>query len=244
MARPVILDSKTHANVRIKTGRGAQFGEDMHLAPVIADELPRLILEFPVCLIKDTNTGQFGLHVLLGFEPGENLFLDGEQWSAMYVPMHLRRQPFMVGIAGEKDDEPTPENTVITIDMDSPRVADNEGERLFDSDGKATPYLQSISDLLSGLIPGISITETFVKAIADYDLITPAALDVAFADGEKRHFEGIYTVSDEKLRELDDEKMKELHDRGFLQASYLLLASIGQMQRLINLKDARRAAAG
>ena len=244
MASSVILDSKVHQSVRVRTDRGAEFGENMHLVPVIADELPRLLLEYPVCLIKDSETGQFGLHALLGFEPGENLFLDGNHWDAMYVPMHLRRQPFMVGIAGDEDAKPTPENTMITIDMGSARISETEGERLFDDGGEATQYLQSISELLSSLLPGISVTDVFVKQLADYDLIEPARLDVTFANGEQRNFDGLYTVSDEKLRELDDQKLRDLHDRGYLQASHLLLASIGQVQRLINRKNARLTAAG
>ena len=239
MASPVILDSNTHGDIRVNTNRGAEFGENIHMVPVIAEELPRLVLDYPVCLIKDPETGQFELQALLGFEPGENLFLTGNRWEATYVPMHLRRQPFMVGIAGEDGAEPTPENTIITIDMESARVGDTEGERLFDENGAPTPYLQSISNLLGGLLPGIKSTEAFIKALADDDLIEPANFNAGFVNGENRHFEGLYTVSDEKLRKLDDDKMKRMHDRGYLQASYLLLASFGQVQRLINLKNAR-----
>ncbi len=244
MANPVVLDSKTHGDIRVNAKRGAEFGENIHMVPVIAEELPRLVLDYPVCLIKDPETGQFELQALLGFEAGENLFLTGNRWEATYVPMHLRRQPFMVGIAGEDGAEPTPENTIITIDMESARVSDTEGERLFDENGGPTPYLQSISNLLGGLIPGLRTTEAFIKTLVDNDLIESATFNAGFVNGENRHFEGLPTVSDEKLRELDDDKTILMHDRGHLQASYLLLASFGQVNRLINLKDARIVAGG
>ncbi len=241
MASPIVLDSNVHGNLRIKTGWGAEYGDSIHMAPVIADELPRLVLEYPVSLVRDDDSDRFQLTALLGFDPGENLFLDGALWNAMYVPMHLRRQPFTVGIAGEAGAEATPENTIITIDTDSPRVSDTEGERLFDADGKVTPFLQSINDLLAHLMSGISVTEAFITTLGEFDLIEPATLDVAFASGEQRKFEGLYTVSDEKLRALDDAKLRTMYDRGYLQASYLLLTSIGQFQKLIKLKDWREA---
>ena len=78
MTNFTILDKNKHRDLRVITDRGAEFGENTHLVPVIAEELHTLILEYPVCLLKNDDTGQFGLHALLGFEAGENLFLTGD----------------------------------------------------------------------------------------------------------------------------------------------------------------------
>ena len=97
MANPVALNNKTHRDLRVITSRGAGFGENIHIVPVIADELGNLVLDYPVCLIKDPETGRFKMSALLGFDPGENLYLEGDRWNALYVPLHVQRQPFMVG---------------------------------------------------------------------------------------------------------------------------------------------------
>ncbi len=243
MASPTILDSAKHRQTRIITSRGAEFGESVHFVPVIADELHRLVLEYPVCLIKDNDTGRFGLSALLGFEPGENLYLEGRAWDATYLPLHVRRQPFMIGVAGETGTTPTAENTVITIDVDSPRVSESDGERLFTDDGSRTPYLEDMSRLLSTLVPGIQTTEAYIDALADRDLIAPFQLSVSFAGGEQQKFDGLYTAHDEKLRELTGEALDALHGKGFLQAGFLMLASIGNLQKLIDKRNARRATA-
>lgn len=240
MVNQVSLNSETHRNVRVNTSRGAEFGENVHIVPVIADELRSLVLDYPVCMIKDPETGQFSLSVLLGFEPGENLYLDGDDWSASYVPLHVRRQPFMVGFSLDENGQRIPDSAVISIDMDNPRVQDEKGEALFKEDGSSTEYLDGVSNLLFGLMNGIESTKVFVETLVEHDLVEAAQINITFADGEQKTYDGIYTVHDEKLSELEGEVLQSLHERGFLQASYLLLASMGHIQKLIQLKNARR----
>lgn len=238
MANLVLLDSNKHRNLRVITSRGAEYGENVHLVPVIADELSGLVLDYPVCLLKDEETGQFGLHALLGFDPGENLYLSGDKWDATYVPLHVKRQPFMVGIAANQGEEATSENAVITIDLDSKRVQQSEGEALFTEVGSRTAYLTAIDSLLAELMNGIKTTEAYVAAIAELDLIESAQVNITFANGDQRTYDGLYTINADKLNELSGEALEELNRKGFLQASYLLLASMGQLQKLIARKNA------
>ncbi|MEO1246850.1 MAG: SapC family protein [Pseudomonadota bacterium] len=244
MASPTVLDASDHRQLRVVTERGALYGENVHIVPVIADELQSLVLDYPVALIKDAETGHFGLYALLGFEPGENLYLSENQWRASYVPLHVRRQPFMVGLETDAGEQANPENAVITIDIDSKRVQANEGQALFTDDGRWSPYLEAVSKMLAKLMAGMKSTDAFIAHLAERDLLEPAQLNVTFADGEEKSYEGLYTVNDEKLSELDAGSLKELHDKGYLQACYLLLASIGHVQSLISLKNERLAAAG
>ena len=236
MSNFVTLDKNIHKNTRILTERGAEFGENTHLLPVICEELNKLVLEYPVCLIKDNNTGQFGLQALLGFEVGENLFLQGNHWSANYLPLHIKRQPFMVGVNAKQGEQATADNTVITLNTDSARVQEVSGERIFDDEGNITPFMQEINNILSTLVNGILRTETFIKTLSEYDLIEAIQLTVTFKDGEEKRFDGIYTINETKLKQLTPEALKILHDKGYLQACYLLMASMGHVQKLISLK--------
>lgn len=242
MANYVPLNSEIHRNTRVITDRGAEYGENTHICPAVADELNNLVLDYPVCLIKDPNTGQFGLCVLLGFEPGENLFLDGDRWNACYVPAHMRCMPFRVAFTTAEGEPHKPENTVLTIDMDSKRVHEERGEALFNSDGSPSAYLQNINGTLSGLVSGVETTRVFIDLLVEHDLIESARISVTFAGGEKQNFEGLYTVNHEKLAGLDEETVQLMHQRGYLQACTMLVVSMGQVQRLINLRDARRSA--
>jgi len=236
MTNFTILDRDKHKNIRIHTGFGAKYGENIHIVPVIAEELHQLVLEYPVCLIKDNTTGQFGLNALLGFEVGENLFLENTQWHANYIPLHIRRQPFMVAVNDKTNAALTPENTVITINMDNTRVQEKEGELLFDSQGNTTPYMNNMNTLLSTLVKGIIQTDAFINTMAEYDLIEAVQLTVTMPNNEEKRFDGIYTINADKLRTLSPQMLSDLHGKGYLQACYLLMASMGHVQKLIMLK--------
>ncbi|GAB2505036.1 SapC family protein [Microbulbifer agarilyticus] len=241
MSNTVALNNESHRNLKVMTKRGAAFGEATHLVPVVANELRNLVLEYPVCITKDPKNGQFSLCALLGFEPGENLFLQGDNWEAQYVPMHIRRQPFMVGYRNPEAEPGEDKGAVITLDMDSPRVNSDgssaDGERLFDDEGSNTPFMNEVSDLLGQLMGGMESTTAFLKFLADNDLIEPAHINVQFASGEQKRYEGLYTVNDEKLQQLEADKLVYMHQHGYLQAAYWLSASMGQVRKLIQRKN-------
>lgn len=242
MANYVPLNTETHRSMRVIADRGAEYGENIHICPVVADELSNLVLDYPACLIKDPNNGQFGLCVLLGFESGENLFLEGDCWDACYVPANMRCMPFRVAFTTAEGEPHKPENTVLTIDLDSSRVQEERGEALFNSDGSPSAFLQNINGELSRLMSGVESTRAFIDLLVDKDLIEPARISVSFADGEKKNFDGLYTINHEKLAGLPEETVQLMYERGYLQACTMIVVSMGQVQRLINLRNARRAA--
>lgn len=239
MADIQALSSEAHRDLRVVIKRGAEYGENTHLVPVLADELRSLVLEYPVILIKDKESGRYNMCAMLGFEQDENLFLEGEEWDAIYVPVHIRRQPFSLTYTAEKDGKPDPDSLVIAIDMDSNRVNEQEGERLFDEDGNNTDLLKNVNDVLAGVGTAGASTDAFISALVEHDLIEPANLDVQFAGGEKKRFEGIYTVQDEKLNKIEGEVLADLYKKGYLQAAWLMLTSIANVRKLLHLKAQR-----
>ena len=54
-----------------------------------------------------------------------------------------------------------------------------------------------------------------------------------------KRFEGIYSVQDEKLGKLDDEVMADLYRHGYLQAAWLMVASIGNVRKLLRRRAIR-----
>ncbi|BFM20271.1 SapC family protein [Gilvimarinus japonicus] len=240
MTQPTVLDSATHRDIRVLTQRGAQYGEAVHLVPVIAEELRSLCIDYPVCFTKDDQTGQFGLYALLGFSRGENLYLNGEHWNASYLPLHVRRQPFLVA-SQQNADEPL--RRVAMIDLDSPRVTSGgeKGEAIYNSDGTPTEYFKRMQSLLSTLINGAQATTEFINALRDNNLIEAAKISITLDDGERKNYDGLYTINEQALAELEGETLATFHQRGYLQACHLMLAAIGNINKLIQQKKARRS---
>lgn len=238
MSNPVILHNETHRNLRVITTRGAEYGEKTHIVPVLGDELHNLVLDFPVYLMKSKETGGYSLNALMGLEPGENLYLQGEHWAATYLPLHMRRQPFLLA-ASDGEKQTNQENEAkIAIDMDSKRIRDSKGEAVFNEDGSKTPYLEDIIKVLSMMAVGIESTEAFISVLVEHELIESAVLNITFANGEKKSLQGLYAIDAIKLSELKGDVLEKMHSRGFLQACYMMVASMGQISKMVKMKNA------
>ncbi|WP_020208684.1 SapC family protein [Gilvimarinus chinensis] len=234
MTNLVPLDKDQHSELRIITHHGKEYGENVHLTPIVATELQSLVLDYPCALMKDEQTGHFGLYALLGFENNENLYLQQDQWRASYIPLHIRRQPFVSVTAQNQQGRGN-----LLIDLDSARVNKEQGEPLFNTDGTNSQYLQNTQQLLGALMGGIQASQAFVQTLTELALLEPIKLDIAFASGQKQTYQGLYSVSAEKLSALQGKNLQTVHERGYLNACHYLLASLGHIRKLVDWKNAQ-----
>ena len=232
-----MLNPDEHKDIRVIASRGEKYGENINTVPVIADELRSLVIEYPICFLKDPNTGQFGLFALTGLEPGQNLYLQGDQWKANYLPLHIRRQPFLTGITGKAGEHPNPDNTVVTIQLQHKRVTEKGGEAIFDEQGNATDYLRNVSNILANLIQGLPKTESFIQALLAQGLLEQLQLNVTLANGEQKTLQGFYGINENKLASLKGADLENFFSKGYLQACYMIIASVGHIQKLINWQN-------
>ncbi len=241
MTNTVLLNSEKHQDVRVLLAHGGEYGEGIHIVPILAAEVKNLALNFPLCLIRDSESGAFGLHALLGFEAGENLFLKDNKWTTNNIPLNLKRQPFTVSFSQKRSDEDGNPEAIISIDEDSPRVkrGGSEGLALFDEGGNPTPFLEEVKQLLADMVNGTEATKLFIKSLEDNGLIEQLQLDASFINGENKSYSGVHTVSLSKLTALKGTVLKGLSENGYLQACYLLQFSIGHINKMLELKNQR-----
>jgi hypothetical protein len=223
MPNIALLNNQSHRALRVQAGAAARYGDNQRFVPVIAGEFPHLAVHYPILLTKDQNTGAFFIGAMLGFDEGENLFLDARGMES-YRPLNLQRGPFFT--AGNE----------IAIDLDSPRI-DEGGKPLFTEAGEPTQYLQSIMALFRDLKPGLEITKTFVQTLVSLKLIEPIDIDLAFDDGSRRNLTGLYTINQASLRALAEDSVLDLVRRDYLQLIYLMIASLKQVPVLARRKN-------
>ena len=84
-------------------------------------------MHYPIFFSKDAETGQFYCGAMLGFDAGENLFLDEHRSGSMYRPLNLQRGPFLT--AGSD----------LAIDLDHPRVAPSGDQAAVHRGGEPQP---------------------------------------------------------------------------------------------------------
>jgi hypothetical protein len=224
----VVLNTETHRDLCVQTAASARFGDARHFVPVVVNEFAFLVVHYPIFFAKEAETGAFYCGAMLGIDEGENLFLTEGEGEQAYRPFNLRRGPFLT--AGSD----------IAIDLDDPRV-DASGVALFTEGGQPSDYLKSIIGLFGDLRPGLDQTKVFIETLMTLKLIEPIDISLAFDDGTRRNLEGLYTVNRDVLKKLADAKIVELFHRGYLQAVYLMIASLKQVSVLAQKKNARLA---
>ncbi len=234
MSNFVLLENKNLGSVRVKEKANDVPAYHTRNSYVIVTELQRLSASFPTFFVKNPDTGQFSLICVFGFDKGENLFVEDGRWKTQYIPLNMRRFPFALG-SQKKEDNKT--ESVVLIDLDDPRVGEQEGEVLFNERGFPSAFLESNISILKALEDGQSATHSFIQRLLDFDLIIPANFQITFDNGETQKIEGLYTVNQNVLNDLDDEKVIELHKNNYFEYMYMMIASIGQMKPLIDKKN-------
>ena len=217
-----LLDPRQHGRLRLRAG-GA---DTTHFVQVLANEFAAAAACCPVLFTKDTDTGGFFAGAVFGFKPGENLLGSIDERGG-FEPLMLRREGFF--ISGQS----------IAIDRAHARFSESDGEPLFDGAQQPAEPLRQVQRLLGEIHGGLDQTKAFIAALMELKLIEPIDVSLTFDDGERVTLQGLYTVSLDRLREIDDAAALRLFRAGHLQLAYTMAASLKQFSRLVRLRNRR-----
>jgi SapC protein len=227
MTHIVPLNNEVHRSITVDRRPSAAYGDNQRFVQVIVKEFPMLVTHYPILLSKDAQTGQFYCGAMLGFDEGENLFLEEWMRGELYRPLSLQRGPFYT------------KGTELAIDLDNPRVGAEGGEPLFIEQGQPTRYLQSIIWSLQNLKPGLELTRILNTRLLELKLIEPVDIEVRLDDGMARKCIDLYTINQEVLERLPDAVVVELFRRGYMRLIHYMVASLKHIPLLANKKNAR-----
>jgi hypothetical protein len=230
MTRLANLDRSAHQDLRVLEERAFAACKDTSMCQVTINEIPRLIVEYPVVFTRDSGSGDFVCVALFGAVPDQNVFWRAGRWESYFVPLNVARQPFAVSVAANPAAGEGAKNLVACIDLDSDAVQSNVGESLFDGDGEYTPYLQHKMNLLAELVDGEQRTRAYTARLTELGLIHPIQFDLRVLGQQSRRITGLHSIDEPKLRALDAGVISELNSRGYLHAIYAMLSSLGHLQ--------------
>ncbi|QTN28176.1 SapC family protein [Rhodoferax sp. AJA081-3] len=235
MSLPVLLNNVDHKDLRIITTRSARYGDNVMTALSFPHEFRNLQAHYPIVFFKSEDGTGFHSAALLGFQEGENLFLEAGGWDAAYVPLTLARQPFLIGnVKGEM---------LLHVDLDSPKVSRTEGEPAFLEYGGNTDYLEQVSSMLRAIHDGLEQAPAFGAALQEFNLLESFVFDVELPDGTQHRLAGCYTINEERLQALDGAALEQLSRAGFLQPIYMVIASLSNLRALAERKRRAHVAA-
>jgi len=239
MANHVLLNNVDHKDLKVITSRSADYGDNVMYAITFPAEFGNLQAEYPIFFHKDHETGKFHAVAMFGFEPNENLYLNDEGWGAYYIPLTIQQQPFLIGFQNRLEDGVPKEQTVIHVDMDNPRISTTEGESVFLPHGGISEYLERINSILHAIREGLAQNQEFMEALIELELLESFTLDVELDDGSQHRLVGFYTINEDRLNELDGEALARLNEKRFLQPVYMAVASVANIRKLIDFRNAR-----
>ena len=126
----VALDRQLHRNLRIHQPKmDWSVTSELNALFVAAAEFGDVCREYPILFVRAGNDPQGKPQVApiaaLGLAPKENLFLQGTQWRAHYLPALLRAYPFALGRVGPD------QRGVLSIDIGWKGLSQTEGLALF-----------------------------------------------------------------------------------------------------------------
>lgn len=238
MTNHALLDNITHKDLKILPGYLPDQGFDVSTARVFPLEFHDLQMEYPIVLTRNKESGHFEPVVLLGIANGENLFLGTQGWDALYIPLSIERQPFLIGFQETTESGIPQRQPVVHIDQDHPKVSMTEGEPVFLTHGGESPLLERISSVLMAIHQGNEINQVFSKLLVGLDLVESSTMEFTLGNGEKHTLTGLHIINEERLRKLNGDALEALHQQGFLQSIYMMLASMPNFRKLIDRKNA------
>jgi hypothetical protein len=237
MAKIELLNNLDHKDLRVITTRSAEYGDNLWYTPTFPHEFRNLQRHYPIVFTKNSETGQFQAVALLGFELGENLFLNQDGWEAGYIPLSIMRQPFLIGYQDTTEGGVPKTELVISVNMDSPRVSTTEGDRVFLEHGGNTDYLERVNSILNLVHQGLERNQLFIDMMLGMDLLESFVLDVELNDGSEHRMSGFYTINEDSLAGLTGDDLVILNNNGYLEAVYMVMASQSNIPDLVDRKN-------
>ena len=233
-----ILSNDQHRSVAVDTRARPEYGDMVNRAIALSAEFNELHREFPLLLRKTHEAPGFVAHAILGFEKDENLFVEGDRWISTSVPATLARGPFSLGYIRGEDGGSAPADIKVMIDDQHPRVR-AEGQPVFLPLGGESPYLQGIKRVLQTVDAGLRADRLFYGELVALGLLEEVKIQISVFAELRYDFSGYHSINQEKLAALGADQLLRLHRLGLLPAVYFLMSSLGNFQKLVNLKIAR-----
>ncbi|GAW95018.1 MULTISPECIES: SapC family protein [Colwellia] len=232
MANFVAIKADKHQNLKVSQKRNLAHVANQHIITITAAEYAQASASFPIVLVKNPDSPRYRSVAMLGLEAGENLYYNDDKWSALFVPQSIAMAPFSLGLDPDKE-----KTLTACVDVDSEFVGEDKDLALFETEGKESELLTNVQNSLGRLYENEKMTENFIKELEDNDLLQELELKIDLSSGEKKKLTGLFTINEDKVKSLADDKVLDFHKRGLFVPIYAMLGSLGQMNRLVQLRN-------
>lgn len=231
----VPLNSKDHADWKVKGLDNAVFMQTQHAIPVTIDEFASAGRNYPIVFSIGENSVPL---ILMGLNEGVNTFMDdeGKFNQPAYVPAYIRRYPFLLAKLS-----PEAEELSLCFDPTADALSkDADGDALFDN-AQPTEATKGILDFCEQFEQAGQRTGQFMEELAKMDLLMEGEVAIQQTGVEKPFvYRGFKMINEEKLRDLRGDELRKINQNGMLPLIYAHLFSLQIMREVF----AKQVAAG
>ncbi|MXO68521.1 multidrug transporter [Altererythrobacter marinus] len=207
------LNSRDHAKWHTRTIDSAKWLTNQHAIPLTVDEFVQAQRDFPIVFSSGDNPLPLAL---MGLNEGVNTFVDeqGKVNDPVYLPAYIRRYPFMLARLKQDSDELS-----LCFDPTTEAVGEfDEGEALFDDEGKPTEATQRVLEFCQHFEEAGQRTKAFVDELKKHDLLMDGEISISLqANPDNPYvYRGFQMVNQEKLREVRGDVLRTWNQNGLL----------------------------
>lgn len=218
------LTLETHRLLRLKDA-GFGFAAGLSAVPLAAEEFIPAARHLPIVFAAEAPHMPVAV---TGLKPGANLCVGGDgRWRGdAYIPAYLRRFPFFLVRVKAGAEE-----MALCLDPGAPQLVQEGGEALFDAAGQPTEAAKRAFEFTRAVEQAFARTRDMAAGLAAMGLLAPATVEV-HKDGKPVRVDGFHAVQREALARLSPAQLAELRDKGWLDAVYAHLFSMGAIPEL------------
>jgi SapC len=214
------LDPARHTGLKLdRAGRNYRFAQAVSVIPLTMQEFVTAGVYYPIVFSEGPQPMPLAV---LGYKPGENLFVDAEgQWAAgVYIPWYVRCYPFAML------DGPPETPFVACVDAEGAGIGPLIGDLLLENN-ELTPMTQEILRFCHGYNRALNETRELGKVLHGSGLLAPHEATIGLGgDRKPARLTGFHAVEPKKFHELPDKTFLAWRKKGLLTAVYQHLQSL------------------
>ena len=232
MTELVELTSEAHRDLKVAEDSVFDVAAKQHVITIRANEIAYAASGFPIFFTQDPSSGSATISIMTSFESGANLFVRSGSWDATFSPSTMSTYPLFL-----MKSESSAQGYAVGFNEQNPAFSKEGGRRLFEDDGKPSPYLDEMTEALQAGAEADLQTRFFLEKLEELELFKAIDILVGHEDGKVQKIQGLSTVDEERLQALPDDRVLELHKTGYLLPLHAVLMSTFQLNELIRRQN-------
>lgn len=228
MAELVELNNATHKALLVDRAYTIKIAKQQQIMKLRVAEAAKAATCFPVFFTKDQSYGDWILSSLTSFDSGKNLFVENNQWLAVFQPTSMQTPPFYL-IQSQSQSK----GYTVGILEEKEAFTQDDGEALYETNGQESFYLTHIKKLLEADVKNDYQSNQFSKKLDEMGLLNSIDLQLHYQDETVQTLNGLHTINEDALHALSEEKTLELSKLGYLLPIHAMLISLFQLNSLV-----------